>query len=133
MATSPGTTQAAMRKFVLPLGTLALTACAAQMRTDGQDIASNPALHQQFELDRAICQTEPGDDRDCMAVKGYVSVSKDQAAAKQQQLAAIAAENAKHETVSEPPALRPTTSSKTMTARKQTAKPPAITPTSSQD
>ena len=115
-----------MRKFVLPLGTLALTACAAQtttyLRTDGQDIASNPALHQQFELDRAICQTEPGDDRDCMAVKGYVSVSKDQAAAKQQQLAAIAAENAKHETVSEPPALRPTTSSKTITARKQTAK-----------
>jgi len=137
MATSPGTTQAAMRKFVLPLGTLALTACAAQtttyLRTDGQDIASNPALHQQFELDRTICQTEPGDDRDCMAVKGYVSVSKDRAAAKQQQLAAIAAENAKHETVSEPPALRPTTSSKTLTARKQTAKPPAMAPTSSQD
>jgi len=126
-----------MRKFVLPLGTLALTACAAQtttyLRTDGQDIASNPALHQQFELDRTICQTEPGDDRDCMAVKGYVSVSRDQAAAKQQQLAAIAAENAKHETVSEPPALRPTTSSKTLTARKQTAKPPAMAPTSSQD
>jgi len=108
-------------------------AATTYLRTDGQDIASNPALHQQFELDRAICQTEPGDDRDCMAVKGYVSVSKDQAAAKQQQLAAIAAENAKHETVSEPPALRPATSSKTLTARKQTAKPPAMAPTASQD
>jgi hypothetical protein len=53
-----------MRKIVLLLGTLALTDCAAQMiylRTDGQDIASNPALHQQFELDRITCQTEPGD------------------------------------------------------------------------
>jgi hypothetical protein len=35
-----------------------------------------------------------------MAIKGYVSVPKDQAAAKQQQLATIAAQNTEHETVS---------------------------------
>jgi hypothetical protein len=126
-----------MRKLVLPLGMLALSACAAQtttyLRTDGQDIANNPAFRQQFEIDRATCQSEPGDDRDCMAVKGYVSVPKEQAAAKQQQLVAIAAENAKHETVSELPALRPTTSSKTPAGRKQKAKPSETAPASSQD
>jgi hypothetical protein len=130
-------TRDAMRKFAFSLGMLALTACASRtttyLRTDGQDIASNPALRQQMELDRTICQTEPGDDRDCMAVKGYVSVPKDQAAAKQQQLAAIAAENAKHETVSELPALRSTTSPKTLAGKKQKAKPSEATPTSSQD
>ena len=125
-----------MRKLLLLLGTLALTACAANttyLRTDGQDIGSNPALHQQLELDRIICQTEPGEDRDCMAVKGYVSVPKDQAAAKQQQLAALAAENAKHEAVADLPALRPTTSSKTPAGKKQKAKSPETTPTSPQD
>jgi hypothetical protein len=39
------------------------------LRTDGQDMAGNPALRQQFELDSAVCQTEPGDDKDCMQSK----------------------------------------------------------------
>jgi hypothetical protein len=89
-----------MRKVVLLLGMLALTNCAEKtiyLRTDGQDMAGNSALHQQFELDRVTCKTEPGDDKDCMAVKGYVSVPKEQAAAKQRQLTAIAAQNAEHE------------------------------------
>src|SRR5215470_2316287 len=98
-----------MRKIALLLGMFALADCAEKtiyLRTDGQDMAGNPALHQQFELDRLNCQTEPGDDRDCMAVKGYVTVPKEQAAAKQRQLAATAAQNAEHEIVSEPPLLR---------------------------
>jgi hypothetical protein len=115
----------------------ALTDCAEKtiyLRTDGQDMAGNPALHQQFELDHVTCQTtEPRDDQDCMAVKGYVSVPKEQAAAKQRQLAAIAAQNAQHETVSELPQLRSTTPPKTLAGRKQKSKPPEIAPTSSQN
>jgi hypothetical protein len=125
-----------MRKIVLLFGVFALTDCAAQsiyLRTDGQDIASNPALRRQLELDRVTCQTEPGDDQDCMAVKGYVSVPKDQAAAKQQQLAAIAAQNAERETVSGLPAPRSTTSPKSATGKKQKSKSPDITPTPSQN
>ena len=105
-----------MRKVALLLWLFALTSCAEKtiyLRTDGQDMTGNPALHQQFELDRAVCQGEPGDDKDCMAVKGYVSVPKEQAAAKQRQLAAIAAQSAEHETVSELPPLRSTTPPKT--------------------
>jgi hypothetical protein len=125
-----------MRKVALLLGMLALTDCAERtiyLRTDGQDVAGNPALHQRLELDRVTCQTEPGDDKDCMAVKGYISVPKDQAAAKQHQLAAIAAQNAEHETVSGLPPLRPTTSPKNLAGKKQKSKPPEITPTSSQN
>lgn len=129
-------TRAVMRKVALLLGMFALTDCAERaiyLRTDGQDIAGNPALHRQLELDRMTCQTEPGDDQDCMAVKGYVSVPKDQAAAKQRQLAAIAAQNTEHETVSELPPLRPTTPPKNLAGKKQKSKPPEITPTSSQN
>jgi hypothetical protein len=125
------------RKVALLLWLFALTSCAEKatyLRTDGQDMAGNPALHQQFELDRTVCQSEPGDDKDCMAVKGYVSVPKDQAAAKQRQLAAIAAQNAEHETVSELPPLRSTTPPKTPAGEKQKKpKPAQITPASSQD
>jgi len=103
------------------------------LRTDGQDMAGNSALHEQFELDRVTCQTDPGDTRDCMAVKGYVAVPKDQAAAKQRQLAAIAAQNAQQETVSEPPALRSTTAPKSLAGKKQKPKPAEITSTSSQN
>ena len=123
-------------KIALLFGTLALADCAAQtiyLRTDGQDIASNPALHQQLQLDRAVCQTEPGDDNDCMAVKGYVSVPKDQAAAKQRQLAAIAAQNAALETVSALPPLRSTTSSKAVAGKKQKSKPADTTTTTPQN
>jgi hypothetical protein len=125
-----------MRKVALLLGMLALTNCAEKtiyLRTDGQDMAGNSALHQQFELDRVTCQTEPGDDKDCMAVKGYVSVPKEQAAAKQRQLAATAAQNAEQENVSELPPLRSTTPPKTLAGKKQKPKPPQITPASSQD
>jgi hypothetical protein len=122
-----------MRKVVLLLGTLALTGCAAQtiyLRTDGQDIASNPALHQQFELDHITCQTEPGDNQDCMAIKGYVSVRKDQAAAKQQQ---IAAQNAEREAVAVLPPPTPTRPHKTAAVKKQKSMPPEITPRPSQN
>ena len=125
-----------MRKVALLLGVFALTACAERaiyLRTDGQDMAGNPALHQQFELDRVTCQTEPGDDKDCMAVKGYVSVPKEQAAAKQRQLAALPAQNADHEIVSELPPLRSTTPPKTLADKKQKPKPPQSTPTSPQN
>ena len=125
-----------MRKVALLLGVFALTACAERaiyLRTDGQDMAGNPALHQQFELDRVTCQTEPGDDKDCMAVKGYISVPKEQAAAKQRQLATLAAQNAEHETVSQLPPLRSTTPPKTLAAKKQKSKPPENTPSSSQN
>jgi hypothetical protein len=67
-----------------------------------------------------------------MAVKGYVSVPKDQAAAKQRQLAAIAAQNAESETVSGLPAPRSTTPPKTL-ARKKHPKLPESTPASSQN
>ena len=82
-----------MRNIVLLLCTLALTDCAISpetvyLRTDGQDIASNPALREQLDRDRIVCLGDLDDNRDCMAVKGYVSVRKDQAAAKQQQIAA---------------------------------------------
>jgi hypothetical protein len=125
-----------MRKVVLLLGMLALTNCAEKtiyLRTDGQDMAGNSALHQQFELDRVTCKTEPGDDKDCMAVKGYVSVPKEQAAAKQRQLTAIAAQNAEHEIVSELPPLRSTTPPKTLARKKPKPKPVEIAPASSQD
>jgi hypothetical protein len=125
-----------MRKVVLLLGTLALADCAAQtiyLRTDGLDIASNPALRQQLDRDRIACQGEPGDDQDCMATKGYVSVRQDQAAAKQQQLAAIAAENAEREAVAVLPPPTPTRPHKTAAVKKRKSKPPEITLRSSQN
>jgi hypothetical protein len=125
-----------MRKVVLLLGTLALTDCAVQtiyLRTDGQDIASNPAFRQQLDRDRIACQGEPGDDQDCMATKGYVSVRQDQAATKQQQLAAIAAENAEREAVAVLPPPPPTRQHKTAAVKKQKPKPPESTLRSSQN
>jgi hypothetical protein len=126
-----------MRKAILLLGTLALTGCAAQnvyLRTDGQDLASNSDLRRQMELDRLACQTEDaGDGRDCMAVKGYVSVPKYQAAAKQRQLADIAAQNAAASDVTSvlpPPPIPP---DKTATAKKRKPKPPDNSLRSSQD
>ena len=63
-----------------------------------------------------------------MAIKGYVSVPKDQAAAKQQQLAALAAQNAEHETVSGLPPLRPSTPPKSLAVKKQKSKRPRQCP-----
>ena len=116
-----------MRKLVFLLGMLALTDCAAQtvyLRTDGQDLASNPALREQLNRDRIACLGEIDDNQDCMAIKGYVSVSKDQAAAKQQQLAAIAAQNAGREAVAVPPPPTPTRPHKTAAIKKQKSTPP---------
>jgi hypothetical protein len=123
-----------MRKIVLLLGTLALTDCAASpetiyLRTDGQDIASNSALREDLDRDRKACESE-GDDKDCMAVKGYVSVSPDRAASKQQQLAAIAAQNAELKTMV---VLPPPTPNKSAVIKKRKSNPPETTPRSSQD
>jgi hypothetical protein len=115
-----------MRKVILLLATLALPGCSADtvyLRTDGQDLASNSDLRRQMELDRLTCQTEDtGDSRDCMAVKGYVSVPKYQAAAKQRQLADIAAQNAAANDVTSvlPPPVPP---DKTAAAKKRKPKP----------
>ena len=115
-----------MRMIVLLLGVLVLTDCAGSpetvyLRLDGQDIASNPALREQLDRDRNVCDRE-GDDKYCMAVKGYVSVPPDRAASKQRQLAATAAQNAelKNAVVLPPPTQRKSNS-------------PEITPKSSQD
>jgi hypothetical protein len=131
----PQRPRAIMRKLVLLLGTLMLTDCAAQsvyLRTDGQDVAGNAALRQQLDLDRATCQAEPGDDQDCMALKGYVSVPKDQAAPKQQQLAAAAAQNAANNAAPVLP-LPSVTPDKTAVAKKRKPKPPDNSLRSSQD
>jgi hypothetical protein len=119
-----------MRKVVLLLGTLALNDCAAQtiyLRADGQDIAGSPALRQQLDRDRLACLDDLEGGQDCMAIKGYVSVRKDQAAAKQQQLAAIAAENAEREAVAALPPPTPTRRHQTAAVKKQKSKPPEIT------
>jgi hypothetical protein len=123
-----------MRRVAILLGTLALADCsgAAQrtiyLRTDGQDIASNPALGKQLDLDRKACESE-GDDKACMAVKGYVSVAPDMAAAKQQQLAAMAAQNAALKDVAVLPLPTPTGPHNTAVAKKQKE----TAPTPSQD
>lgn len=119
-----------MRTAALLCVAVALTACAAPhtiyLRADGQDMAGDPVLRQQFDMDRTICQGEQqkaslagkmlaGQGWDqvvaaanrsdaagevgqgCMAAKGYVSVPEEQAAAKRQELAAVAAEKARRE------------------------------------
>ena len=88
------------------------------LRADGQVPASDPVLKQQFEMDRTVCRIcrawslqvedllalspSPGRAQEadqvgqgCMAGKGYVLVREDEAAAKQQELAAIAAEKSR--------------------------------------
>jgi hypothetical protein len=69
------------------------------LRIDGQRGSGSPALTQQFATDRALClgRTQQDDEQDdpvdatakeCMAEKGYIQVPKDQAEAKQGELAA---------------------------------------------
>jgi hypothetical protein len=69
------------------------------LRLDGQRGNGNPALTQQFETDRALCLGRPQQDdeqdepvdapaKECMIEKGYIQVPKDQAEAKQEELAA---------------------------------------------
>ncbi|MGN6749527.1 MAG: hypothetical protein ACTHJS_13125 [Xanthobacteraceae bacterium] len=122
-----------MRQIVLLLGTLALSNCTAApetiyLRTDGQEIAGNPGLREQLDRDRVVCEG----DGDCMAVKGYVSVRKDQVAAKQQQLATIAAQNAQRESVAVLPPPIPGKPDKTA-IKKQKSKPSETTKRSSKD
>lgn len=96
------------------------------LRADGVAPASDMVLNQQFEMDRTVCQGDmqkanvsgvtiagggmagvvAASNRNaalgqvgqgCMAEKGYVLVREDQAAAKSQELAAVAAEKARRE------------------------------------
>lgn len=97
------------------------------LRTDGQSAANDPVLAQQFQVDKTVClgEREKADlsgvtvtqggipglvaaqnranaadavAQGCMAQKGYILVPADQAAAKSQELASIAAEKARRET-----------------------------------
>jgi len=93
----------------------------AWVRTDGKSTSSDPALSQQFQTDKTICQGErqkanlsditltqvgfadmaiAAQNRtnaadavvnDCMAQKGYILVPGDQAEAQRQQFAAVEA------------------------------------------
>jgi hypothetical protein len=50
-----------MRNAALIVVALALTGCATHMiylRADGHDIGGDPVLHQQFDMDRTVCQGE---------------------------------------------------------------------------
>ena len=110
-----------MRSVIVLIAALALAACSmatrfAYLRADGRDISGDPALSQQFNRDSASCQAEMHngggsydaryDDKitarvsavqDCMEEKGYIVVMQRDAEAKQQELAAKAAEKARRE------------------------------------
>ena len=58
------------------------------LRTDGQSGRDNPAIAQQFEVDKAACLAGAEPDRTCMAARGYVLVRADQAEARAAQLRA---------------------------------------------
>jgi len=91
------------------------------LRADGQDLASNPALYQQFEKDSMFCRSEVSDSgpplwgggtnaaadgtarQECMKDRGYLVVPADLAALKQQDLAAKAAEKAQREAATAAP------------------------------
>jgi hypothetical protein len=60
------------------------------LRTDGQSGRDNPAIAQQFEVDKAACMAGAEPDRTCMAARGYVLVRADQAEARAAQLRAAA-------------------------------------------
>lgn len=89
------------------LAALALAACAGPLaesggasapaveeglwlRTDGQSGRDNPAIAQQFEVDKAACMAGGEPDRTCMAARGYVLVRADQAEMRAAQLRAAA-------------------------------------------
>jgi hypothetical protein len=60
------------------------------LRTDGQSGRDNPAIVQQFEVDKAACLAGAEPDRTCMAARGYILVQADQAAARATQLRSAA-------------------------------------------
>jgi hypothetical protein len=91
------------------LASAALAGCASELfpsrpemvwlRLDGQRGSGSAALTQQFATDRTLClgRTQQDDEQDepvdatvkeCMIEKGYIQVPKDQAEAKQEELAA---------------------------------------------
>jgi len=111
-----------LRTACLVSAALVLAGCTLSthfvyVRADGQDMTANPALYDQYEADRAICQGQTvsgnlqplgfggysgstaGNDifQDCMAKHGYTVMSAEAAAAKQQEMAAAAAEKARRE------------------------------------
>jgi uncharacterized lipoprotein YajG len=102
------------------------------LRTDGQPAASDPVLAQQFQIDKTVClgEREKADlsgvtvtqgglvgiaaaqnranaadavGQGCMAEKGYILVREDQAAAKSEELASVAAEKARREAAAAAP------------------------------
>lgn len=60
------------------------------LRTDGQSGRTNPALAQQFEVDRASCTDQGQVNQLCMAHRGYILVPESQAEAKAAELRAAA-------------------------------------------
>jgi hypothetical protein len=125
---------------------------------DGRAPGADPVLNQQFEMDRTICNgdmqkanlsgvtisggglagvaaaAERGQAATqvgvgCMAAKGYVLVPQDQVPAKQQELAAIAAEKARREAAAAAPPPPPPAPPRRLAAKpKPKPKPPATSP-----
>jgi len=112
-------------------------------------MTTDPALYQEFERDRAVCQTAnfgsdakpsarggysgfaPGNEgsQDCMASKGYIVVTADAAAAKQAELAAKAAEKARLEAEAAAPPPPPPPPPRRVAAKpKPKPKPPTTPP-----
>ena len=118
--------------FALGLTACASAPKMMWLRADGQPAANDPVLAQQFQMDRTVClgEREKADlsgvtlsqggfagivaaqnrlnaadtvAQGCMAQKGYVFVREDEAPAKQQELAAIAAEKARRDVAAAAP------------------------------
>ena len=144
-----------LRIAVLALAALTLAACGAigtrfaYIRADGQDLASDPALARQFNTDRMSCQAEghrtasigdphydtaaaQGGDvvQDCMENKGYIVVLERDADAKQQELAAKAAEKARREAEAAAPPPPPPPPPPHKPKHKTKPKPPVSPPAS---
>lgn len=82
----------APRQVAPPAHVVALNEPLAWVRKDGQSGRANPALANQFIVDRAACVAPPGDNpalraaERCMAQRGYLLVPASQAAATAAQL-----------------------------------------------
>ena len=61
------------------------------LRTDGQSGRENPALEQQFEVDKASCSYQGQVNQLCMTHRGYILVPQSQVEAKAAELRAAAA------------------------------------------
>jgi len=129
------------------------------LRSDGAFPASDPVMNQQFEMDRTVCRGDmqkanlsgvtfaggglvgvaAANNRanaagqvaeGCMAEKGYVFVREDQAAAKSQELAFVAAEKARREAAAAAAAAPPPPPTKQalMKPKPKAPQPPTPTP-----